>query len=74
MIDVHQNTTQPRVNPVIATQAFVMLKAEIREPELDETGHYDPATQTWIGGRKLGLASGSTRRNPSGVFAYQTDD
>jgi hypothetical protein len=51
-----------------------MLNADVREPDLEEAGHYDPGTQTWIGGRRLGLSSGSTRRNPSGVFAYQTDD
>jgi len=52
-----------------------MLNAEIREPDVEESGHYDPATQTWIGGNRLGLGTGSTRQNPATkVWSYQTDD
>jgi len=74
LANVHQSAAPSRTNPAITTRAFVMLNADVREPGLEETGYYDPKTQTWIGGRELGLSSGSTRRNPSGVFAYQTDD
>ena len=75
MFDVHQAATPSRIDPAVAARAFVMLNAEIREPEADVEGYYDPATQTWIGGRRLGLGTHSSRSNgSSGGYSYQSDD
>ena len=74
MVDIHQIPATP-VDPAVAARAFVMLGAEIRDPDADVGGYYDPATQTWIGGRRLGLGSYSNRSNgSSGGYSYQSDD
>ncbi len=67
MIAFHQ--AQP------SAQAFVMLNADIRAPDQAIGGHYDPASQTWIGEHRLGLGSHSSRSNgSSGGYSYQSDD
>ena len=76
VIDVHQNALPVQTNPAVAARAFVMIGAAIQEPDAAEPeGYYDPATQTWIGGRRLGLGSYSNRSNgSSGGYSYQSDD
>ena len=70
MIDVRQS-----VDPAVAARAFVMLNADMREPDAEVAGYYDPASQTWIGGRRLGLGTHSSRSNgSSGGYSYQSDD
>ena len=59
----------------LTVKAFVMINAEIRHPGEDLDGYYDPDTQTWIGGRRLGLGSYSQRSNGSkGGYSAQSDD
>jgi len=59
-----------------AEQAFVMVNAAIQAPGITEPdGFYDPHTQTWIGGRHLGMGTSSSRSNGSrGGYSYQSDD
>ena len=47
----------------VPARAFVMLNAEIREPDEAPEGYYDPETQTWIGRTPLGAGSYSNRSN-----------
>ncbi|MSP03420.1 MAG: hypothetical protein EXR07_20620 [Acetobacteraceae bacterium] len=66
---------QVSVRAAVAARAFVMLNAEIRDPDGDVEGYYDPGSQTWIGGRRLGLGSYSSRSNGSkGGYSSQSDD
>ena len=65
----------PSVPPAVAARAFLMLNAEIREPDARPEGYYDPKTQTWIGRRPLSAATSSSRSNGSrGGYSYQSDD
>ena len=65
----------PSVQPAVAARAFLMLNAEIREPDAGPEGYYDLKTQTWIGRRPLSAATSSSRSNGSrGGYSYQSDD
>ena len=75
MFDIGQVSVTPGGDPAILSHAFVMLGAEVQEPDAELDGYYDPASQTWIGGRRLGLGSYSNRSNGSkGGYSYQSDD
>ncbi len=59
-----------------AARAFVMLNASIcEEPTEALHGYYDPETQTWIGEKRIGAGTYSSRSNGSkGGYSYQSDD
>lgn len=61
---------------VPAVPAFLMLNAEIREPEAAPAGHYDPESQSWTGSpTPLGAGTYSSRSNGSkGGYSYTSDD
>lgn len=70
-------TTQSHASPLptVSARAFVMLNAEIREPDEAPEGYYDPETQTWVGRIPFGAGTSSNRSNGSrGGYSYQTDD
>ncbi len=70
-MSIHAQTAVTPVAP-----AFLMLTAEIREPEAAPAGKYDPETQTWTGNPvPLGAGTYSSRSNGSkGGYSYQSDD
>ena len=59
-------------------RAFVMVNAPVCEdPETGEIvhGYYDPETQTWVGEKRIGAGTYSSRSNGSkGGYSYQSDD
>jgi hypothetical protein len=67
---------QAHVSASPSVPAFLMLNAEIREPEAAPAGHYDPETQCWTGTpTPLGAGTYSSRSNGSkGGYSYQSDD
>jgi hypothetical protein len=61
-----------------SARAFVMVNAPIRQdPETGEAvhGYYDPETQTWVGEKRIGAGTYSSRSNGSkGGYSHQSDD
>lgn len=57
-------------------RAFVMVNASVcEEPDEGLYGYYDPDTQTWIGEKRIGAGTYSSRSKGSkGGYSYQSDD
>ena len=61
-----------------SARAFVMVNAPVcQDPETGEAlhGYYDPDTQTWVGEKRIGAGTYSSRSNGSkGGYSHQSDD